>query len=51
MTEERAEAGVAGWEREAARCGVAPLEAGYWATGEAWILERRAVSEAPRPGR
>jgi len=41
MTEERAEAAISAWEREATRCGVAPLEPGYWTTGEAWILDAR----------
>jgi hypothetical protein len=51
FTEERAEAAIAGWEREAVSCGVGRLEAGYWTTAEAWILEGPARSprqESPR---
>jgi hypothetical protein len=40
-TDQRAEVLVRGWEREAERCGVRPLEAGYWTTGETWMLEQR----------
>jgi hypothetical protein len=41
FTEARAEAAISAWEREAERCGVGRLEAGYWTTAEVWILERR----------
>jgi hypothetical protein len=41
LTDERAEAAIRAWEKQAERCGVRPLEAGYWTTAEVWILERR----------
>lgn len=40
MTDERAEWLIAAWEAEALRCGVRPLEPGFWTTGEVWMLDR-----------
>jgi hypothetical protein len=41
MTEERAEALIVAWEREAEQRGVPKLANGYWAVAEEWIADQR----------